>query len=246
MTVTDALVIRGRDIDEQDRLLTLLTSDMGVVTAYAKGAKKLRGSMTSATELLCYSRFTLAQKGDSRFIDAAESEHIFFGLRQDVSRLSLATYFCQLCAELIPEDDRGDDGALRLMLNTLYLLEKDAMSRPLLKAVLELRLLTLAGYMPDLSGCRECGRAQGLLFSPAQGVCYCADCGKETPGLLTLSPGVLDAMRHITACPPERLFRFRLSAGSEKALSTVSERYLLCQVERMVPALEFYKKFGKT
>ena len=60
-TATDALVLRERKLDEQDRLLTLLSAEQGIITAYAKGAGRMKGSMAGATELLCYSHFVLFQ-----------------------------------------------------------------------------------------------------------------------------------------------------------------------------------------
>ena len=47
-TVTDALVLRERRLDEQDRLLTLLSADRGIITAYAKGAGRMKGSMAGS------------------------------------------------------------------------------------------------------------------------------------------------------------------------------------------------------
>ena len=45
----------------------------------------------------------------------------FFGIRGDLEKLTLATYFAQLCCELIPENEPAAE-ELRLMLNTLYCL----------------------------------------------------------------------------------------------------------------------------
>ena len=42
-TATEALVLRERRLDEQDRLLTLLSADQGIITAYAKGAGRMKG-----------------------------------------------------------------------------------------------------------------------------------------------------------------------------------------------------------
>ena len=69
-TVTDALVLRERKLDEQDRLLTLLSADRGIITAYAKGAGRMKGSMAGATELLCYSHFVLFQNRERCFADS--------------------------------------------------------------------------------------------------------------------------------------------------------------------------------
>ena len=138
---TDAVVIREKKLAEHDRLLTLLTRDKGVLTAYARGAGRLRGSLLASTEFLCYSHFQLFQNRDRTSVDRAESEMVFFRVRQDLGKLSLATYFCQLCCELVPELD-CDEGYLRLLLNSLFQLERDKMPPQLLKPLFELRCLS--------------------------------------------------------------------------------------------------------
>ena len=177
-TATDALVLRERRLDEQDRLLTLLSADQGIITAYAKGAGRMKGSMASATELLCYSHFVLFQNRDRCFADRAEANTLFFGIRGNLEKLTLATYFAQLCCELIPENEPAAE-ELRLMLNTLYYLEQGKLPPLQLKAILELRLLTLTGYMPDLIACRECGGPPedgAVLFDPMGGSVCCPAC----------------------------------------------------------------------
>ena len=82
-----------------------------------------------------------------------------------------------------------------------------------------------------------------MLFDPAGGVIYC---GEHAPGagltpLIPLSPGVFQAMRHIIYSDFGKLFRFRLAEESQKQLAAASEAYLLAQVERVLPALNFYK-----
>ena len=44
---TKALVLRGVDYKESDKILTLLTSDMGKLTASARGCRK-KGSFIAA------------------------------------------------------------------------------------------------------------------------------------------------------------------------------------------------------
>lgn len=243
-TVTDALVLRERKLDEQDRLLTLLSADRGIITAYAKGAGRIKGSMAGATELLCYSHFVLFQNRERCFADRAEANTLFFGIRGDLEKLTLATYFAQLCCELIPENEPAAE-ELRLMLNTLYCLERDKLPPLQLKAILELRLLTLTGYMPDLIACQACGGLPEdgvVLFDPSGGSICCPGCAPSgAVGLLPLPPGVFAAMRHIIYCDFEKLFQFKLGEENLPVLAHAVEQYLLCQVERILPALNFYK-----
>lgn len=243
-TATDALVLRERKLDEQDRLLTLLSAEQGIITAYAKGAGRMKGSMAGATELLCYSHFVLFQNRDRCFADRAEANTLFFGIRGNLEKLTLATYFAQLCCELIPENEPAAE-ELRLMLNTLYYLEQGKLPPLQLKAILELRLLTLTGYMPDLIACRECGGLPedgAVLFDPMGGSICCPACAPQgAVGLIPLPPGVFAAMRHIIYCDFEKLFGFKLGEENLPLLADAVEHYLLCQVERILPALNFYK-----
>lgn len=243
-TATDALVLRERKLDEQDRLLTLLSAEQGIITAYAKGAGRMKGSMAGATELLCYSHFVLFQNRERCFADRAEANTLFFGIRGNLEKLTLATYFAQLCCELIPENEPAAE-ELRLMLNTLYYLEQGKLPPLQLKAILELRLLTLTGYMPDLIACRECGGLPedgAVLFDPMGGGICCPACAPQgAVGLIPLPPGVFAAMRHIIYCDFEKLFGFKLGEENLPLLADAVERYLLCQVERILPALNFYK-----
>ena len=243
-TATDALVLRERKLDEQDRLLTLLSAEQGIITAYAKGAGRMKGSMAGATELLCYSHFVLFQNRERCFADRAEANTLFFGIRGNLEKLTLATYFAQLCCELIPENEPAAE-ELRLMLNTLYYLEQGKLPPLQLKAILELRLLTLTGYMPDLIACRECGGLPedgAVLFDPMGGSVCCPACAPQgAVGLIPLPPGVFAAMRHTIYCDFEKLFGFKLGEENLPLLADAVERYLLCQVERILPALNFYK-----
>lgn len=239
----EAVVVREKRLEDYDRLLTLLTRDKGIITAYAKGAAKLRGSMVSSTELLCYSRFQIFQKGDKYFVDKAESNTVFFGIRQDFDKLSLATYFCQLLCELVPPLD-CEDGYLRLMLNALHYLEKDKMSPTLLKPLFELRLLSMAGYMPDLIACCGCGELPDgkLFFSPSDGVVYCEECRPPVRSdIFEISAGNFSAMRHIIYSDFNKLYSFRLSDTGAWELNRTCRTYLLAQVERMLPALSYYE-----
>lgn len=70
--------------------------------------------------------------------------------------LSLALYFAQLMAELAPELDDAEP-YLRLILNTLHLLSSGKRPQLQLKAIFEMRLLSIAGYMPNLVACETCG-----------------------------------------------------------------------------------------
>ena len=146
---TKGLVIMEKCVGESDRLVTVLTSEEGVVRAFAQQAKKIKSSKLSATQLFSYSRFTIFKGRDKYIIDDAQPIEVFFDLRRDIERLSLAQYFCELAGALAPQEAVAGD-FLRLMLNSFHFLCKGTRPNSQIKAIVEMRMLSLAGYMPNL------------------------------------------------------------------------------------------------
>ena len=142
---TDGLVIAEQSIGESDRLVTVLTRDEGIVRAFARQAKKSGSTKVSATQLFCYSRFTIYKGREKYIIDDARPAELFFDLRRDIECLALAQYFCQLAVELVPEGVESAD-FLRLVLNALHFLCRGTRPQAVLKAIVELRMLSEAGY----------------------------------------------------------------------------------------------------
>ena len=112
---TDGLVIMERTVGESDRLVTLLTREEGIIRAFSPLAKTLKSKQGSATQLLCYSRFSIYRGRDKYIINDAQPLEVFFDLRSDIETLSLAQYFCELVSVLAPEEAAAGD-FLRLVL----------------------------------------------------------------------------------------------------------------------------------
>lgn len=235
-------MVRQKNYGEKDRLITLLSRDHGMITAFANGARSPRSPLASSTELLTYSNFVLFEYKGRTTVDAASANQVFFGVRQDVELLALGTYLAQLCTEVLPEGEQ-DPQCLRLLLNSLYMLNEKKRTPDFIKPVFELRLLAISGFMPDLVACSGCGcyEHEKMYFLPGEGELRCGDCmtGQEV-GALPLAPGVLAAMRYILYSDFEKLFSFTLPPEGLRQLSAVSERFLLAQLERDFPALSFY------
>lgn len=64
---TTGLVLRQVKVGEADRILTILTPDLGVVSASARGSLRMKSALFSATGLFCYSEFTLTS-GRSHYL----------------------------------------------------------------------------------------------------------------------------------------------------------------------------------
>lgn len=245
---TQGLVIKQRNLGENDRMITILTKEYGIIEASARGVKRMKSPLAASTQLLCYAEFCIFQGKKYQSINSAETIRSFYDLRLDVVKLSLASYFCDLTSFLSLESERSWV-YLRFMLNTLALLEQEKKAPELLKCIFELKAMSLSGFMPDLTGCSQCMKYEeaAMLFLPVQSVLLCGDCfGKirfpENGLKYTVTAPVLYAMRHIIYSDDKKLFSFDLKGDSLKQLSFISENYVLIHLDRPFKTLDVYKQ----
>lgn len=239
---TRGLVLRVSDYNDRDALLTLLTPEHGKITVKARGLRRKNSPLTAPCQLLALGEFTLFEYRDSYSINEAHSVELFQGLRKDIGKLSLGTYFAQV-AELISMEDMPNPELLSLVLNCLYALSGLSLRENQIKAVFELRCACLSGYTPDLFSCHICGNQDADRFDVSNGMLSCAACREygQSGIRMPITPSMLGAMRYIVSCDPKKLFSFDASDETLKHLAQVTELYLTTQLERGFSALDFYK-----
>ena len=240
---TDGLIIREQNIGENDKLVWALTKSNGIIKAFARGAKNIKNQKCAPTSLLSYSRLTLYKSRESYIIGDARSIRIFSKLRTDVKKMCLAQYFCELALTICPQEQPAEQ-FLSLMLNSIYLISEGKRSESLVKPCFEMRLACMAGYMPDLLMCRECGEysSETMYFLPQSGRLECSACHSEhSENAIPLSEAALTALRHTVYADDEKLFSFLLSDEGLEMLNKATENYLKFRFEKDFNTLNFYK-----
>ena len=244
MIITEGVVLKERSVGEQDKFIDILTKNNGVIEAAVKGAKKINGKSGSSTQLFSYSRVCLDQRGERLYLNSAEPIHIFYDLRSELTRISLASYFADILRFCITEKT-DSESVMRLLLNTLHFLENGSRDEMLLKCIFELRLMSEIGYMPDVLACRRCGEfePEELYFRISDGCFYCAGCveADTSANYFKVSLPVLEAIRHIVLSDFDRLFNFRVSDKVLGKLDAISAAYVTEHLERTFTTLDFYR-----
>lgn len=239
---TQGLVIRVSPYSETDAMLTILTGEHGKISAKVRGLRRKNSPLSAACQLLAYCEFTFFEYKGSFTVNEAHCMELFTGLRNDLQKLALGTYFAQV-AEVVSQEDLPNPELLSLTLNCLFALSKLNVFESKVKGVFELRSSCLAGYTPDLSCCRVCGNFTPDYIDISGGQLECYRCRSQAPSgiRMPVSSGMLDAMRYICSCESKKLFSFDLPEDSLEKLSSVTESYLATQLERGFSSLDFYK-----
>ncbi|MGN0522071.1 MAG: DNA repair protein RecO [Eubacterium sp.] len=239
-TSTKGLVIREQTIGESDRLVTLLTADYGLVRAFVRGAKQMKNRLSSSTSLFAYSDFSLYRGRDAFVVDNASPIEVFFDLRKDIVRLAAAQYFAQLAYEFGEEEQPAGE-MLSVLLNALHLLCNSNKDIRIIKSAVELRLVSLGGYMPSILACANCATYETdlMFFDTLDGCIYCENCQKA--GATPCPKNVITAIRFICLTEPKKIYSFSLNEENLDLLSQISEKYVLSRIQKKLPTLEFYK-----
>ena len=157
------LILRVTNYNDHDAILSILTHSNGKLTVKARGLRRKNSPLTAPCQLLAYSEFVLFEYKGMYTINEAHTVELFHGLRKDLQKLSLGSYFAQV-SEVLSQEDQPSPELLSLILNSLYALASLNTSETLIKSVFELRCACLAGYMPDISGCIHCGNNSNMLY----------------------------------------------------------------------------------
>ena len=239
---TKGIVLKEYPIKERDKVLTVLTPDLGKITVWANNARTVKSPIMGASQLLAYSELTLNEKGGNYYLSRGAVLNVFFELRQSIEKLTLAQYFCEFC-NTVTVDGYYAEQVLRLLLNSVYLLCKQDTDIFLIKTVFELRMMFYLGFMPDIQSCHCCNTMKdNMLFDVKGGCMKCQDCAKgQEEGLFWMNKAVYLAMRHILTAPAAKVFSFKLEQESKKQLERIVESFCLMQLDCKFQTLEFFK-----
>ena len=257
----DGLILRDTKSGENDKLLTVLTSE-GKLFMTAKGARSMRSKVKSICCAFTYANIEYYEKKGLHWLSGGSSNESFLMNDPDLEGAALAAYVCQIADEITAENVEADQ-ILRMTLNTLYCIDRKQKPYVQIKAVYELFAAIVSGFAPDLHACAECGCKENGFFwlDVMNGQLFCEDCvkkrsnGIELPEtdeynarniLMPLDASALASMRYICSAPPQKIFSFSLSSDeSMKYLCRAAETYLLNHLERGFDTLTFYHTVTK-
>lgn len=240
MQVVDkGLILRETPYKEADVMLSVLTECGGKLSVLARSAKRKGSRVSAAIQLLAYSELTLYESGARYTLNEAEPIEMFFGIRGDIVKLALGSYFAEVL-ELAAESESINPELLRLGLNSLYALSKTNIPHKKIKAVFELKIAALSGYAPNVLGCGCCGSVDNLVyFDVENGTVLCSACNGRF--IKRIDASVLDAMRFIVNEDIKRIFSFSINDSSMNILADVCDEYLSVHFDRRFKTNTFYK-----
>jgi DNA repair protein RecO (recombination protein O) len=226
---SEAIVLRSMRFSEADRILHLYTAERGRIGAIAKGIRKTKSRFGARLEPLSHVELLLHEgAGELQTITGVELLRSHRATRELPYRLNVGLIGAEAMLRLFGEPE-GNERAFGALARFLDLLDEapPAETRPAVDPLalsFQLKLLWLAGYLPHLTSCVECG-AEGDLegFSARAGG---AVCGAHAAGALRLSSEGIAGIEQLLSTPLADAQAAGLSDRARRdALSVVTSSY---------------------
>jgi len=153
-----AIVVGLRAFKEADQMVDLLTPEHGRITALARNARRSLRRFGGALDIGNRVEASVRPpRGGLWGLDEASIVHDRRNIHQDLDRLTLMAYACEICGRLAQENHR-EPKLFGLLDATLTLLDAlDQAPSAQFRLGLEAKALTFAGITPILNACATCG-----------------------------------------------------------------------------------------
>ncbi len=229
---TKGIIIAEKVMSDFDKMLTILTPNMGKIECVAKGSRRPKSLLMAGTQFLCFGDYMLYKGGENYSMNSCETIELFYNIRTDLDKLKYAVYITKIINDVTTEN-QNNYKILQLYLNTLYVISNTDKDLEFVTSIFRLRLLSIIGYRPEIEECKTCKGKENLTkFSIRDNGFKCTACGKQDKGAIDMSETTKDAIRYIILSDAKKIYSFQVPKESIEELKIISKLYLTEKLEK--------------
>ena len=229
---TKGIIIAEKVMSDFDKMLTILTPNMGKIECVAKGSRRPKSLLMAGTQFLCFGDYMLYKGGENYSMNSCETIELFYNIRTDLDKLKYAVYITKIINDVTTEN-QNNYKILQLYLNTLYVISNTDKDLEFVTSIFRLRLLSIIGYRPEIEECKTCKEKENLTkFSIRDNGFKCTACGKQDKGAIDMSETTKDEIRYIILSDAKKIYSFQVPKESIEELKIISKLYLTEKLEK--------------
>jgi len=244
---TEGVVLRREDVRETSVELTAYTRDFGKLRLLSKGVRNPGERYLSAYELFALDDIVFYEKNKRNLYLLSQCELIdyFPEIRNSFERLSYASYFVELVNSVTAPQDKNRK-IFDLLVNSLRLLSSNASPKRVAR-ILEIRLLSILGLMPNLTSCANCGKDAPLgrmRFSFKLGGVLCESCYNLDRNARPILPGTVNFLLRIESLPFEKIKQIKVAKRVGSEVERFLRSFIQYHLDVRLRSREFLNKVG--
>lgn len=146
---TKAIVLKRINYGDSDRIITLLTPQMGKLSLLAKGVRKINSKLAGSIELFTVfdAGFVIGNSSLGR-LTSARIDEFYDNIIHDISRVQLGYEILKTIDKIT--EDNPESSYFYLLCQLLRLLNNPKVSLAIIDLYFKSKLLTIGGHAPNL------------------------------------------------------------------------------------------------
>lgn len=187
---TDAINLRTYNLSDSDKIMVMYSKDRGIIRSVAKGTKKPKSKLGARMDLLVANNLMFSKGRNMDTVCQAQTINSFKEIRKDIFKLMISSYISEIVANFGLENDPASKETYSLLYKTLEKISESGTNENenskrniLLYAIkFQLKMMLIAGIIPELETCLYCGRHVGeddMYFSKEQSGIVCKECNEK-------------------------------------------------------------------
>jgi DNA repair protein RecO (recombination protein O) len=190
----EGIVIRCIDYGETNKIVTLLTRELGKVSVMARGAKKANSRLAAMTQLFTYGYFLVQKSHGIGALQQGEIISSMKDIRQDIVVTAYASLVIEVTDKAL-EDKKHNPYLFELLYQTLNYME-EGLDAEVLSLIYQLKLLPVLGLYPIIDTCASChDSTEFVAFSIREGGFLCKRCIHNDPYHLKMNETAMKLIR---------------------------------------------------
>jgi len=223
---TKGIVLAQHNLGDNDKMITILTPDLGKIGCAAKGARRPKSALMAGTQFLCFADFVIFKGANSYNINSCDPIEIFYNIRLDIDKLKYASEVAKI-AQDVTDENQSSYKVLQLVLNTIYMISESDRDMDFIMSVFKLRLLSIIGFRPIIENCATCNKKENLVyFSFKDNGLKCDACGRQDKSAMQVSEATVKAIKFIVWADPKKIFSFDISEENNSQLKLLTKVYM--------------------
>ena len=243
----EGIILRRYYLRETSYILVVFTKEFGKIKGTVKGVRNPYPQFGGNFEIFtqCNMLFYKRKRSPLDLITHCETVESFLHARNDIERLTYASYFIELTDKVTVDRDKNEE-LYNVLYGSLRMLSGGGSPRRICR-IFELKLLGTLGLSPGLEQCVVCGSAaeKDICFSEKSGGILCAECSNKDRSALKMSPGAMNFMRKVQSGAFEKISRIKVSREVGRETEEALSRFLKYHLGGDLKSIRFLEQLKK-
>jgi len=252
-----AIILKTYKLGESDKILKMYSLEGDIISAVAKGARKIRSRFGGRLELFNLVELELTRGRNLDIINQVEIIKSFKNIPSDFSKFVFSEIISNIILKTQASGSESSPSIFKLIYICFNEINNAGMEDiPLLKKIMcffGIKFLSVLGYAPLLESCSKCNRPleklysfnrDKIYFSIKYGGVLCDTCASSLAGSEVLSASDYRFLYDLSRMKIEDFRDMEINPFTLKRVYKLIEDYLVYHTECNVESFKYLKKIG--